>query len=102
MAKRAGNTPEMEIIPRLIPTDVEDVFTGDVHLVEIHLVTADGVDTLVTIMDKQAVPMPVFPFIRLAGTGEFHREFTGRLCPGGVTWVADHPNSVTGYMRGWQ
>jgi hypothetical protein len=99
--QKAGNSPEMHIRPSLIPNASEDVFTTDIRLTEIHVINISDSPVKVTIYDKQDTPLPVIPpEFTVDPKGEETWEFSGRYCPGGVTWVASVPDVIVGYMRG--
>ncbi len=89
----------LETVPVLIPAVAEVVFDRDVRVVEIHLVNESANPVTVTILDRQSTPRSIVPTVTIDGNSDHIREFTGRFCPGGVTWAASDGNSVAGYMR---
>ena len=99
---RINEAGQIETVPQFIPATLQTVFTGDCHIVAIHLVNESGSAVTVTIMDMQTTPRAVVPpAISLSAGTDMIWEFggSGRLCPGGLTWVASAANAVTGYAR---
>jgi hypothetical protein len=91
---------EFETVPKLIPAVAEAVYVGDCHVVEIQLVNESVAAVTVTIADKQATPRAVIPpAISIPAGTDMIWEFSGRFCPGGITWVAGTASAVTGYVR---
>lgn len=99
---RLGGGGEFEIVPAVVPDSAEDVFIDDIWLLSIHLVNRSYEDVTVTITDKQAVPLEVVPAVTIEAYSDHIREFSGRFCPGGLTWVASASDAVVGYIRGRQ
>jgi hypothetical protein len=96
-----NNRSEWETVPKLIPLSVEDVYATDCHVVEITLTNETSSPVTVTIADKQSPARAVTPpAVVVPGNGDLVWEFTGRFCPGGLTWVASVASAITGYVRG--
>jgi hypothetical protein len=92
---------EWETLPKLLPSSAEDVYAANCHVLEIHLVNETASPVTVTISDKQTTPRAVAPpAVVVPGNGDLVWEFSGRYCPGGLTWVASAASSITGYVRG--
>ena len=101
MTNPLGAAP-WETVPHLIPSVAEDVWVGDAHVTEIHLVNGTSTSVTVTINDKQTTPMPIIPTaVVVPANSDLVWEFTGRYCKGGINWVASAANAVTGYVRAW-
>ena|ERR1051326_4255987 len=91
---------EWETVPATIPQAGEDVYVGDTHVIEIHLVNDTASAASVTITDKQGTPVPVIPTLSIAAHTDQIWELTGRLCKGGIHWSCTADATVVGYMRG--
>jgi hypothetical protein len=95
-----NNKGEWEFTPQSVPTVAADVFVGDCHILEIHLINTTSGAVTATINDKQGSPQPVIPpTVSIPGNSDMIWEFTGRYAPGGVNWVASGAG-IVGYVRG--
>jgi hypothetical protein len=90
---------EFETVPEVIPESTEQLEFRDCHVLEIHLNNNDGSNThSVTIVDENGLSV-VPTALPLGPKTEYIQEFTGRLCPGGVSWSSSDGVSIVGYMR---
>ena len=95
-----NNKGESEIYPKVVPAAGEDLWTSDVHAVEIQLINKTSAAVTVTISDKQTAPQPIVPpTVSIQAYGDAIWEFSGRLCPGGIHWSAGADDSIVGYVR---
>lgn len=85
--------------PVLIPSSEEDVITENCYVEEITLSNTHSSEVTVTISDKQDTPREFFPAVVLQANSVVSGRFSGRYCPGGLTWVASVADKVVGYIR---
>ena len=101
MALRTTTLGQWEVGPMLVPNVATDIYSKDAHIFEIHLVNETAGAVTVTINDKQSAPRAVVPTtVAVQANSDLVWEFTGRFCPGGLSWVASAASSITGYVRG--
>lgn len=88
---------EYETVPEVIPGGGGEVLiASDVHVLEIHL-NASAAAT-VTINDGNGLPI-VPATLPMSAKTEYIQEFTGRLCPLGMSWTSSDGASIVGYIR---
>lgn len=88
-----------DLLPIEVPT-VEDspVTTTNLYLEMLHFVNPTTSDAIITVKDKQGTPLAVAVAPTFAKE-DWLREFKGRKCPGGISWVSSVAG-VIGYLRG--
>jgi hypothetical protein len=91
-----------ETVPGLIPASSTDVFTRDIHVIEVHLVNNSNAAVTVRVRDKQSTPMPILPDdLSIDANSVIDFAFSGRLAPGGVTWSASSGTAIIGFIRAY-
>jgi hypothetical protein len=88
------------VVPKVLPSSAEDVFTADVYLDLITLTNVTDTDVTVTVSDKQTIPMGILSQVNVPARSIFVMPLYGRYCPSGVTWAASANASIVGTMRG--
>lgn len=102
MAATIQNAPTslptaQETVPGLIPSSAEDVITETVYLDYIQLNTESSSAT-VTISDKQGTAREIC-HVNVDRGAPVRIPMDGRLCPGGISWVASVDGVVVAYLR---
>ncbi len=87
--------------PVIIPAVAADLITQTCRVYLIHLVNKSASPVTITIKDKQGAPLDVLQALSVPANTDVLRDFGlhGRLCPGGVNWVAGTADAVVGFIR---
>lgn len=90
---------EVQVKPQAVPTSTTVVAGSDAHLVQVTISATSAVT--ITIADRQASPIQVFPVVSIAANSTYVINFpAGYWCPGGFTIVASGTGAT--YHARWR
>lgn len=95
---RCDHLDSKSTVPKLIPDSAEDVVSHTSFVEEIVLTNPTAGDVVVTISDKQVVPVEILK-VTVPATGIVHSRFSCLYAPGGIRWVAATASAVAGRVK---
>lgn len=96
--REEGQSPELQIVPQLIPSSEETIYSADMYLTEIDVCNKSTNPVSLLISDRQATPREIVDTMIEAKTTYVIR-FKGRYAPNGATWIAGSGGALVGYVR---